>query len=107
MVLKNIRDMLQSMGKDIKSFPLPEIEEQQKTTDDNPREITEETSIEVNPEDKSLHKNLNKEQMDAYNEILAAIKKPTGGIFFVDGPGKPEGNSIFQQLLLIKILVIF
>jgi hypothetical protein len=48
--------------------------------------MTEESLIEVNPEDKSLHKNLNKEQRAAYNEILASIDRQRGGIFFVDGP---------------------
>jgi hypothetical protein len=80
MVLKNIRDMLQSMGKDILSFPLPEIDEQHETTDDIPREMTEESSIEVNPEDKTLHENLNKEQRAAYDEILATIDSQRGGI---------------------------
>jgi hypothetical protein len=61
MVLKNIRDMLQSMGKYIISFPLPEIDGQHDTTDGIPREMTEGLYIEINPEDKSLHKNLNKE----------------------------------------------
>ena len=87
MVLKNIRDMLHSMGKDIESFPLPEIEKQHETTDDIPMEIVEETSIEVDPEDISLHKNLNIEQRKAYDEILATVDRQRGGIFFVNGPG--------------------
>jgi ATP-dependent DNA helicase PIF1 len=55
MVLRNIRDMLQSMGKDIKSFPLPEIDKLHDTSDNIPREIIEESSIKVDPEDASLH----------------------------------------------------
>jgi hypothetical protein len=69
MVLKNIRDMLQSMGKDIRSFPLPEVDEQHDTTNDIPREMIEESSIEVNPKDKPLHENLNKEQRAAYKNV--------------------------------------
>ena len=87
MVLRNIRDMLHSMGKDIESFPLPKIDEQHEMTDDIPREIIEETSIEVDPEDTSLHRNLNNKQRKAYDEILHAIDRQRGGIFFVDGPG--------------------
>jgi hypothetical protein len=37
MVLRNIRDMLQSMGKDIRLFPLPEIDEKHDTTNGIPR----------------------------------------------------------------------
>jgi hypothetical protein len=99
MVLKNIRDMLQSMGKDIRSFPLPEIDEQHDTTDGIPRELTEESSIEVNPEDKSLRKNLNKEQRVAYFKILATIDNQRGGIFFVDGPGGTGKTFLYRALL--------
>ncbi|KAM0848546.1 hypothetical protein ACQ4PT_054297 [Festuca glaucescens] len=99
MVLKNIRDMLQSMGKDIRSFPLPKIDEQHDTTDDIPREMTEESSIEVNPEDKSLHKNLNKEQRATYDEILATMDSQRGGIFFVDGPGGTGKTFLYRALL--------
>ena len=99
MVLKNIRDMLHSMGKDIESFPLPKIDEQHEMTDDIPREIIEETSIEVEPEDTSLHKNLNKEQKEAYVEILATIDDQSGGIFFVDGPGGMGKTFLYRALL--------
>lgn len=95
MVLKNIRDMLQSMGKDIRSFPLPQIDEQHDTTDGIPRE----SSIEVNLEDKSLHKNLNKEQRAAYDEILATIESQRGGVFFVDGPGGTGETFLYTALL--------
>jgi hypothetical protein len=99
MVLKNIRDMLQSMGKDIRSFPLPEIDKQHDTTDDIPREMTEELSIEVNPEDNSLYKNLNKEQRKAYDKILATVDSKRGGIFFVDGPGGTGKKFLYRALL--------
>ncbi|XP_047072869.1 ATP-dependent DNA helicase PIF1-like [Lolium rigidum] len=99
MVLKNIRDILQSMGKEIQSFPLPEIDEQHDTTDDVPREMTEELSIEVNVEDRSLHGSLNKEQRAAYDEILATIDSKRGGIFFVDGPGGTGKTFLYRALL--------
>lgn len=99
MVLKNIIDMLHSMGKDIESYPLPEIDQQHETTDDIPREIMEETSIEVDHEDTSLHKNLNNEQREAYDEILAAIDHQRGGIFFVDGPGGTGKTFLYRALL--------
>uniref|UniRef100_A0A8I6WWU5 ATP-dependent DNA helicase n=1 Tax=Hordeum vulgare subsp. vulgare TaxID=112509 RepID=A0A8I6WWU5_HORVV len=99
MVLKNIRDMLQSMGKDIESFPLPKIDQQHETTDDVPREIIEESSIEVDHEEISLNKNLNNEQREAYDKILAAIECQRGGIFFVDGPGGTGKTFLYRALL--------
>jgi hypothetical protein len=86
-VLMNIRDMFQSMGKDIESYRLPEIDEQNDITDNIPREITEENNIEVDPEDMDLHKRLNDEQRAAYDQILTAVDRDGGGLFFVDGPG--------------------
>uniref|UniRef100_A0A453PUX9 ATP-dependent DNA helicase n=1 Tax=Aegilops tauschii subsp. strangulata TaxID=200361 RepID=A0A453PUX9_AEGTS len=91
--------MLHSMGKDIESFPLPDIDKQHETTDDIPREIIEETSIEVDPEDASLHKNLNNEQRKAYDEILATVDRQRGGIFFVDGPGGTGKTFLYRALL--------
>uniref|UniRef100_A0A453QHK2 ATP-dependent DNA helicase n=1 Tax=Aegilops tauschii subsp. strangulata TaxID=200361 RepID=A0A453QHK2_AEGTS len=102
MVLKNISDILHSMGKDIESFPLPKIDKQNGTTNDVPKEIIEETSIEVDPEDASLHKNLNNEQRKAYDKILATVDCQRGGLFFVDGPGG-TGNTFLYRALLATI----
>ncbi|KAM3206771.1 hypothetical protein ACQJBY_062123 [Aegilops geniculata] len=99
MVLKNIRDILHSMGKHIESFPLPKIDKHHDTTNDVPREIIEETSIKVDPEDASLHKNLNNEQRKAYDKILAIVDCQRGGIFFVDGPGGTGKTFLYRALL--------
>jgi hypothetical protein len=99
MVLRNIRDMLQSMGKDIKLFPLPEIDRQHDTSDSIPREIIEESSIEVDPEDASLHEHLNNEQKIAYKKIMSATKSKMGGLFFVDGPGGTGKTFLYRALL--------
>lgn len=99
MVLINIRDMLQSMGKDIRSFPLPEIDEIHDSTDGVPREIIEESSIKVDPQDVALSNSLNVEQRAAYDEILAAIEHNKGGLFFVDGPGGTGKTFLYKALL--------
>ena len=44
-VLIDIRNMLQSMGKDIKSFPLPDIDEEFDSATGVAREIFEESVI--------------------------------------------------------------
>jgi len=45
MVLIDLKNMLQSMGKDIKSFPLPNIDDTYDTASGIPHEIFEESSI--------------------------------------------------------------
>jgi hypothetical protein len=59
LVLINVHDMLQSMGKDIQSFPLPLIDSSNDAAASVPREIYDECIIEVNEDDKNLHKSLN------------------------------------------------
>ncbi|RCV30475.1 hypothetical protein SETIT_6G097900v2, partial [Setaria italica] len=82
MVLINIRDMLQN-----------------DTKDNTPREITEESNIEVDPEDMELPKHLNDEQKATYNEILTAVDRDGGGLFFVDGPGGMGKTFLYRALL--------
>ena len=94
--------MLQSMGKDIKSFPLPNIDATYDDASGVPREIFEEASIEHNPDDVSLAYNLNIEQKAAYDEIMSAIENPMGGLFFVDGPGG-TGKTFLYKALLAKV----
>ncbi|KAL6645873.1 hypothetical protein ACP70R_017481 [Stipagrostis hirtigluma subsp. patula] len=99
MALLDIRNMLQSMGKDISSFPLPEIDESYDATSNEAREIIEESTIEVNQEHICLSSSLNPEQMYAYNEILAAVDSGNGGVFFVDGPGGTGKTYLYKALL--------
>jgi ATP-dependent DNA helicase PIF1 len=73
MILIDIRNMLQSMGKDIRPFPLPDIDHSYDDVSHIPREIFEEASVEQNPEDVLLCDSLNAEQRSAYDEIMAAI----------------------------------
>lgn len=61
MVLIDIRNMLQSMGKDITSFPLPHIDEAHDLSSEVPREIFEESTIGVDPEHQALSSTLNTE----------------------------------------------
>ena len=58
-VLIHIRNMLQSMGKDIRSFPLPDIDEALDMANGVPREIFEESMISVDHEHIALSDSLN------------------------------------------------
>ncbi|XP_039780681.1 ATP-dependent DNA helicase PIF1-like [Panicum virgatum] len=83
MVLIDIRNMLQSRGKDIKSFPLPEIDNNYDDACGVPREIFEESNIKSTEDDVYLSESLNNEQRAAYDEILSSIDSNNGGLFFV------------------------
>ncbi|KAL6888323.1 hypothetical protein ACP4OV_009349 [Aristida adscensionis] len=63
MALLDIRNMLQSMGKDISSFPLPKIDESYDMINNEAREIIEESTIVVDQEHIYLSSSLNPEQM--------------------------------------------
>ncbi|XP_072151075.1 uncharacterized protein [Setaria viridis] len=99
MVLIDIRNMLQSMGKDIRSFPLPGIDDSYDDTSGIPREIFEEASIDQNPKDVGLSNSLNDEQRVAYEEIMSKVDTEQGGLFFVDGPGGTGKTFLYRVLL--------
>ena len=101
MVLIDIRNMLQSMGKDIKTFPLSEIDEMYDDANGIPREIFEEASVEVDIDDVSLVDSLNPEQRNAYEEIMATVDSDQGGLFFVDGPGGTGKTFLYRALLAV------
>jgi ATP-dependent DNA helicase PIF1 len=73
MVLTDIRNMLQSMGKDIKTFPLPPIIDAYDDAIGTAREVYEEESIELASADVVLKDSLNEEQMVAYDKIMSVV----------------------------------
>ncbi|KAL6856293.1 hypothetical protein ACP4OV_019095 [Aristida adscensionis] len=99
LVLIDIRNILESMGKDIKSFPLPKIDKMYDNTNGIAREILEEARIKPTIDDMSLSESLNQEQRAAYNEIMTAIDNGQGGVFFVDGPGGTGKTYLYKALL--------
>jgi hypothetical protein len=99
MVLIDIRNLLQSMGKEISTYPLPDIDDTYDASCDIPREIFEETNIETNKDDVALSDTLNEEQHAAYNEIMSLVDTENGGLFFVDGPGGTRKTYLYRALL--------
>ena len=87
------------MQKDIKMYPLPDIDDTYDASHDIPREIFKEASIEVNEDDVALSDTLNKEQRASYDEIMSSIDTEDGGIFFVDGPGGTGKTYLYIALL--------
>jgi len=72
MVLIDIRKLLESMQKDIKMYPLPDIDDTYDPSGDIPKEIFEEANVEASIDDIALSKTLNEEQQAVYNEIMYA-----------------------------------
>ncbi|PWZ57558.1 ATP-dependent DNA helicase PIF1 [Zea mays] len=99
MVLIDIRNMLQSMGKDIKTFPLPPIIDTYDDAIGTAREVYEEESIEPTVGDVALKDSLNEEQRAAYDKILSAVDTDQHGLFFVDGPGGTGKTYLYRVLL--------
>ncbi|ONM24733.1 hypothetical protein ZEAMMB73_Zm00001d006695 [Zea mays] len=99
MVLIDIRNILQSMGKDIKTFPLPTIIDRYDDSHGTDREIYEEESIKPTTEDVAMKETLNEEQRSAYDKILSVVDTNNDGVFFVDGPGGTGKTYLYKALL--------
>ncbi|WVZ63174.1 hypothetical protein U9M48_012829 [Paspalum notatum var. saurae] len=99
MVLIDIRNMLQSMGKDINTYPLPKIIDGYDDTMGAAREEYEERIIEPTAQDIALKDSLNEEQKAAYDKILATVDTDQGGVFFVDGPGGTGKTYLYKAPL--------
>jgi ATP-dependent DNA helicase PIF1 len=99
MVLIDIRNILQSMGKDIKTFPLPAIIDRYDDSHGTDREIYKEESIEPTTKDIAMKETLNEEQRSAYDKILSVVDTNNGGVFFVDGPGGTGKAYLYKALL--------
>jgi hypothetical protein len=59
MILIDIRKLLESMNKDIKEYPLPDIDDTYDPSGDIPREIFQEANIGASADDLELSKTLN------------------------------------------------
>jgi primosomal protein N' len=99
MVLMDIQKLLQSMQKDIKMYPLLDIDDTYDASRDIPREIFEEASIETNEDDVALSDTHNEEQRAAYDEIMSSVDTEDGGLFFVDGPSGTGKTYLYRALL--------
>jgi ATP-dependent DNA helicase PIF1 len=99
MVFIDIRNMLQSMGKDINTFPLPAIIDRYDDSHGTDREIYEEQIIEPTTEDLALKETLNEEQRSAYDKILSVVDTDKGGVLFVDGPSRTGKTDLYKAML--------
>ncbi|XP_039780730.1 uncharacterized protein LOC120648010 [Panicum virgatum] len=85
-VLRDIADILSSMGKDIRKY-ITRLK------------LTEERKIIVSDEDIKLAESLNTEQMEGFNEIFDHVIRNKGKVFFMDGPGGTGKTYLYMALL--------
>jgi hypothetical protein len=102
MVLRDIRDMLQSMGKDITTYGLPDLVEINGSYDTEYREVIEERQVTADKEHLDLFSSLNSEQLAGFNDIMDHVVNKKSQIFFVDGPGG-TGKTYLYKALLAKV----
>uniref|UniRef100_A0A8I6XIZ5 ATP-dependent DNA helicase n=1 Tax=Hordeum vulgare subsp. vulgare TaxID=112509 RepID=A0A8I6XIZ5_HORVV len=102
MVFRDIRDLLQSMGKDIKSYGLPDLVDIYGDSDVEYKEVTEERQVEVDQEHLDIFSRLSTEQLAGFNDIMDHVTNQKSQIFFVDGPGG-TGKTYLYKALLAKV----
>uniref|UniRef100_A0A453RUC7 ATP-dependent DNA helicase n=1 Tax=Aegilops tauschii subsp. strangulata TaxID=200361 RepID=A0A453RUC7_AEGTS len=102
MVLRDIRDLLQSMGKDIKLYGLPDLVDADGSSNFDNTEVTEERQVKVDQEHLDLFSCLNNEQLAGFNDIMDHVTNQKSQIFFVDGPGG-TGKTYLYKALLAKV----
>ncbi|AQK91538.1 PIF1-like helicase [Zea mays] len=88
-----------SMGKDIKTSPLPPIIDTYDDAIGTAREIYEEESIEPTAGDVALKDSLNEKQRVAYDKIMSVVDTDQGRLFFVDGPSGTVKAYLYRVLL--------
>ena len=100
-----IEKLFNDVGKSLKDFnTMPTPDEVYLHELDN-RLLTDELSYsreEMTNEHDKLHRNLNKEQLEAYTSILHSVDQNRGGVFFVYGSGGC-GKTFLWNTLCCKL----
>ncbi|KAG2650986.1 hypothetical protein PVAP13_1NG418776 [Panicum virgatum] len=90
-VLRDIRDMVHSMGKDFRTYGLPDV-----------NDAREEQNVRVDQDDIDAYKSLNKEQRTGFDEIIRHVIDRKSQVFFIDGPGG-TGKTFLYKAVLAKV----
>ncbi|KAL0323094.1 UNVERIFIED_CONTAM: hypothetical protein Sangu_1928700 [Sesamum angustifolium] len=98
--LQSLNLFLESMGKSISLYDLPTRPTNMDNVDcEFPREIQDEISIQIPPEDYEAELKLNLEQHKSLSMIVDVIQKGKSGIFFIDDPGRTRKIFLYRALL--------
>ncbi|KAL6896782.1 hypothetical protein ACP4OV_007354 [Aristida adscensionis] len=102
MVLRDIRDMVHSMGKDIRNYDLPGLKDTCEFSNDIMKQVREELSVSIDQEHLDIYTSLNKEQRAGFDEIIHYVFHKQSQVFFIDGPGG-TGKTFLYNALLAKV----
>ncbi|WVZ93701.1 hypothetical protein U9M48_039661 [Paspalum notatum var. saurae] len=97
MLLRDLFYHLTSMGKEIRDYGLPQLEES-----DYYRELNEELKIRFDEEDLKIVGSLNAGQRMGFDEIMDHVVRAQPRVFFVDGPSG-TGKTYLYRALLAKV----
>jgi len=100
MVLRDIRDMLHSMGKDIRDFGLPPICDMGPTSIDMMKEVREEQNVSIDQEHLDIFDSLNKEQRAGFDEIIQHVFAKKSQVFLLMVQEAQERRSYTRPCLL-------
>jgi CRISPR/Cas system-associated endonuclease Cas3-HD len=81
MVLRDIRDMLHSMGKDIREYDMPPICDMGPGSIDMMKELREKQNVSVDQEHLDIFYSLNKEQREGFDEIIEHVFSNKSQVF--------------------------
>ncbi|XP_062020898.1 uncharacterized protein LOC133737337 [Rosa rugosa] len=87
LLFRDLNGLLQQHGKRITDYDLPQIDTQFANDTRIGRNIQDELSVHIPPEDLASIDTLNADQRNAFNIIMAAIRRNESASFFIDGPG--------------------
>ncbi|KAM5554594.1 hypothetical protein ABKV19_022807 [Rosa sericea] len=99
LLLRDLNGLLQQHGKRITDYDLPQIDTQFADDTRIGRNIQDELSVHVPPEDLASIDTLNADQRNAFNIIMAAIRRNESASFFIDGPGGTGKTYLYRAIL--------
>ncbi|KAJ9547060.1 hypothetical protein OSB04_019603 [Centaurea solstitialis] len=99
MVLTDIANFLQSMGKNLDDFDLPKIYANANLQIGSFCDVQEEYSIMVEDEHLRARDALYLDQKYAYDEIMKHLDDDRLGVFFIDGLGGTDKTVLYKALL--------
>jgi ATP-dependent DNA helicase PIF1 len=95
MVLRDMRDMLHSMGKDIRDYGLPPICDEGPSSIDMMKEVREKENVSVDQDQLDIFDSLNKEQREGFDEIIQHVFANKSQVFF--GWSRRHGQDVSIQ----------
>ncbi|GJR89735.1 ATP-dependent DNA helicase PIF1 [Tanacetum coccineum] len=99
MVLTDISLILQSIGRSLSDFDLPDITADVRSYAFGCREVHEECSIVVQEDDILARHSLNSDKKNAYDAIMRHVDADSPGVFFINGPGGTGKTFLYKALL--------